>query len=967
MKRRLWIFLLWLSPCRAQPLSDAQLSDLVLSFKNDERGPYQAIRWFCPDGSVLPPDQRCPQPGGIQHGLLKDIVSTIALEKKIYFGQILAGTSFPDFWDAENQNARAKQYQLERYLQLADDGWIFRKACYYRGAVQAEDEEKWGQNFLQWLSADRAVLEQQFFLIRQLSIDIPHRTNDTRLGTIRALAKAVSDSLPAFNNIRVKIHGQPDGSDAERVKDFYLSGARQLSARMKERLVQLENLIRDTYAAPHPALFEKYLDRIPQNLQTHKRLSEVIGEGVIPLTSGSPDTLIKANCKAIVSLLWTIRMDVTSDIRPGTRSALLDLSTEMETFLYKQAALWQPESIRDLLDKNYSFLHAMAGCGYIEVWEWQAAEKLLYPQSDDKISLTEFMDIFQTSRRCVEWGASTISAVYQPVVSLFNPFEPKAAGFIDEKIRASILLRAGQCIDVLAAVIANYEISANNVLNLNRQNRIRGLNPGFTLAELNVITGSAENVDFQPDKIYAMSQPPVNLKPVSGILTVSAGNLVSHVQLLARNLGIPNAIISRENLQELAKWSGQNVFYAVSPGGTVVLKPADDMDNSEKQLVEKAKHRDNRIAVPLDKLRLDDTELRPLAQLRAAHSGRICGPKAANLGELGYLFPENVVSGFIIPFGVFRQHMNQEMPGEGISYWDFLLQTFSQPGDNNPSSDQFILERLAVLRDAIKKIPFERDFEWNLRWTFRSVFDKEMGNIPVFIRSDTNMEDLKDFTGAGLNLTVFNVRESQKILQGIKDVWASPFSERSYGWRQKFLLNPENVFPSILIIPTVNVEKSGVLITMGSGAVAGSKITVAFNRGAGGAVEGQIAETRFLFDNGIDRLVFPSRSILFSVLPETGGTRKQDTWFFEPILTGADLKKLREMAGRIDEKFKMTLKGPLDVELGFLGGDIFLFQVRPYVQNKNARSNTYLQSLDKPVPDKIISLNKKIKIISTTR
>ena len=52
----------------------------------------------------------------------------------------------------------------------------------------------------------------------------------------------------------------------------------------------------------------------------------------------------------------------------------------------------------------------------------------------------------------------------------------------------------------------------------------------------------------------------------------------------------------------------------------------------------------------------------------------------------------------------------------------------------------------------------------------------------VFVRSDTNAEDLPQFTGAGLNLTVPNVVGAGEIEQALKDVWASPFSERAYDW-----------------------------------------------------------------------------------------------------------------------------------------------------------------------------------------
>ena len=109
----------------------------------------------------------------------------------------------------------------------------------------------------------------------------------------------------------------------------------------------------------------------------------------------------------------------------------------------------------------------------------------------------------------------------------------------------------------------------------------------------------------------------------------------------------------------------------------------------------------------------------------------------------------------------------------------------------------------------------------------------------MFVRSDTNMEDLESFTGAGLNLTVAHIQEEEQILQAIRDVWASPFSERSYRWRRSVLANPLAVYPSVLLTPSVNVEKSGVLITSGVSFGEADDLTVAFNWGVGMLVTAQ--------------------------------------------------------------------------------------------------------------------------------
>ena len=87
------------------------------------------------------------------------------------------------------------------------------------------------------------------------------------------------------------------------------------------------------------------------------------------------------------------------------------------------------------------------------------------------------------------------------------------------------------------------------------------------------------------------------------------------------------------------------------------------------------------------------------------------------------------------------------------------------------------------------------------------------GSFGVFVRSDTNVEDLPGFTGAGLNLTVPHVVGFENIMAAVKRVWASPFSERAFRWRQAYMKNPEHVYASVLLMKSVAAEKSGVLVT----------------------------------------------------------------------------------------------------------------------------------------------------------
>lgn len=282
--------------------------------------------------------------------------------------------------------------------------------------------------------------------------------------------------------------------------------------------------------------------------------------------------------------------------------------------------------------------------------------------------------------------------------------------------------------------------------------------------------------------------------------------------------------------------------------------------------------------------------------------------------------------------------------------------------DGHPAEqvEAYTLAQLEVLRNAIKEIHLHPDFVADLKRSFYKVFQKEIGKVPVFLRSDTNMEDLKDFTGAGLNLTLFNVVDEAKILQGIKDVWASPYTERSFKWRQRYLLNPENVFPSILIIPSVDVDYSGVMITKGITTGDGRDLTVAFSRGAGGAVDGQAAEAYLLRHDNKNVLLSPAREPTYRRLPVTGGTDKKFATFENFILNKGNVYDLRMLARELYYKFT-EMKAPYDVECGFKDDKLWLFQVRPFVENKNAVSSAYLESITPKVEtDKMVSLKKSL-------
>ncbi|MCP4664946.1 MAG: phosphoenolpyruvate synthase, partial [Deltaproteobacteria bacterium] len=156
----------------------------------------------------------------------------------------------------------------------------------------------------------------------------------------------------------------------------------------------------------------------------------------------------------------------------------------------------------------------------------------------------------------------------------------------------------------------------------------------------------------------------------------------------------------------------------------------------------------------------------------------------------------------------------------------------------------------------------------------------------VFVRSDTNVEDMPNFSGAGLNLTIFNLTAFKDVLEGIKRVWASPFTYRSFSWRQSVISDPNLVFPSIVVLESVSSEKSGVLITADVDTGDPTRMTIATAEGVGGTVDGSPAET-LLFSQGkallLAQFKSPTRRML--VLTGRGGSRMVPSTGSEKVLT----------------------------------------------------------------------------------
>jgi len=926
--------------------------------KDDRRGPYAGIKWFCEDGTMREARDPCPDSmKGWQHAIYKTEVKELAERDHIFIDQILTGTEYEDFWDEPHQNSRLKQYQITNFLFDADNGWILEKAQNYRGAKQIEDEKEWGQGFLEWLVSNNQTVSENFLLIKMAAIDIPHG-EDTRVAQrVRAYSKLLADEESSFMNARIKLHSNPSASDLQLVEAWKTKNIK-ISTKGNEYYEKLLVDLKEMYKPFEVLDFESYTQKLTKGPFTNSlknKLKRLENTG--------------ASFRAMEScdLLLFLRENFTKETNSSARVDLIDLSNALETLAVQSMDALDEESLGDIREKMCFLVNGIYGAGYLSLWEYDKIKGDLDWMQANEVSLEELEYYRHASQKLILWSSQMVQSIYLEPVRNFGAFEPLSHGFIDDKIRSSLILPTGQLVENINTFYSKLAQNSSNVMGNKNEAGFQGLNPGFTKGTFYVFPTLEENFELDKTGIYAFDRPPSEMKPVAGILNVKEGNPVSHVQLLARNLGIPNALISSNVLNDLKSYDGQEVFYAVSSGGTVVLKLARDMNSTEIKLFENNKKDKQRLTISTDKIILHPDSLLNMSKIDASYSGKWCGPKAANLGQLKQMFPQHVVEGLVIPFGIFKDHMDQNVPNQNYSYWTYLKEIFTKErekikqGQNLSSVEKETLAELAILRNMIVEMPLKPSLIRNIESQFKDIFGKSIGDIPVFLRSDTNMEDLPQFTGAGLNLTLFNVLDRQKILDGIKKVWASPYTERSYQWRQQYLENPEEVYPSILIIPSVNVDKSGVIITKGVNRGDDDDISISFSRGVGGAVEGQSAESYIIHNNGYTELISPGRETKYRTIPASGGSTFKNASLKDPVLSIEDVSKLNTMAKSIAQKMNQLNNSQYvyDIELGIKDGFVWLFQVRPFVENNDALSSDYLKSLNPKLKNITIQMDPK--------
>jgi len=759
---------------------------------------------------------------------------------------------------------------------------------------------------------------------------------------VRALSTRLAERDPGFERLRAKLHGDPEPADAERVLDYAANHAPEA---LWQDYVDLSQAVDALFAPPPLTGRLRHLARRVRRADLRRSL--LTGA---ELLDSEPDPA--GRLRESGRLLAVLREALPRLAGAARRREALDLSLALEQAAFaagSELLRARPAATRaERLDWLRQLGWALYGSGLLSRREWQALQDSLARLHGPAVDLATYRRELRYLNRVPGWAGRWLAFHFQLAIDRLAAIEPRVRDFIPARLRGSPLLIYGRLLDGLLRDAGALAGVRHRLFGQAVGAGLRALNPGLARGVLHAAP-PAPGAAWDRNGIYLLPETTADLPPVAGILTRGEGNALSHVQLLAANLGIPNVVVDDALLPALRRHAGERVVLAVSPGGVVRLaRDGPDWD----AVFGSARRPAVRLSPDLSRLDLARRDFPRLSQLRARDAGRIVGPKAANLGELKHHYPDAVTEGLVIPFGHFRALLERPIAPGGPSVFDWMRGEYRRlAGLRGAERTRQTRAFLCRLRDWIRQAPPDPAFRAGLARALRDTFGPD-GSYAVFVRSDTNVEDLPGFTGAGLNLTVPNVVGLEAILRAIHRVWASPFTERAYAWRQARMDHPEAVYPSVLLLRSVPVDKSGVMVTLDTTTGATGYATVAVNHGVGGAVAGQAAEELLLdLRGGAVRLLADATAPRQRRLDPLGGLRELPAPPTGRVLASDEIARLRWLAGDLPRRFPQHDAAgrptAADVEFGFRDGQLVLFQIRPYLRSRRARSNRYLLSLDR--------------------
>lgn len=431
------------------------------------------------------------------------------------------------------------------------------------------------------------------------------------------------------------------------------------------------------------------------------------------------------------------------------------------------------------------------------------------------------------------------------------------------------------------------------------------LNTGTTKGRIRI----AENVDQLRDiaetDILVLREVPISIPTVAGVITEQASTLLSHVNVLARAMKIPS-IYLKDAATVLAPYDGKFVELRALNNQYKIKETTEPAGQSSKKI---------KYSVKSDVERYDLISLSDMRKKDYIY----CGAKAANLGEINAKVKTiTIPDGFSVPFAQYHSFMKEND-----------LYSYIRRMEDTPAFAHQVNVRkaeLEKLRSKMENAAVDTTFSnaWVRQW------ESQLDGKGVFVRSSSNAEDLKNFSGAGLFTTVPNVKTAKELENAIKKVWASVYNFEAYESRRYANIPDSLVMMSVFVQQAVNSDISGVMITKDPYAqTRWDLMYIAAKRGIGiKVVEGERIAEQVMYSEmtkAVQILSYSEENTELRLAPE-GGVQEIPLTEKKRVMSDGLIAKLAAQ-GR---KIKLLFNDDMDIEWAVADDKVIILQARPY-------------------------------------
>ena len=233
------------------------------------------------------------------------------------------------------------------------------------------------------------------------------------------------------------------------------------------------------------------------------------------------------------------------------------------------------------------------------------------------------------------------------------------------------------------------------------------------------------------------------------------------------------------------------------------------------------------------------------------------------------------------------------------------------------------------IRNLFTNTPMPKD----LRKSLQSVFESNLPGESVVVRSSAPGEDSLHASFAGLHESYVNVQGADSILEHIRLVWASLWSDRALLYRQELGLDVEKSSMAVVVQKLISGDRSGVAFGKNPNAPHQAVIESVYGLNEG-LVDGSIEPDRWLLDrkNGTIISLFPAHREK-QVVAGIDSTRLQTLSAEQqanPPLSEDEVARVFQLALQAEELFG----SPQDVEWTFVGDELYVLQSRPITSSR---------------------------------